>query len=173
MTNDVLLTHFVQQEQKTQVAIGSGVLKKLEQFLPPNTSKVFVIGDSIVMSLYGDEIKSHLSIETSLLSFAPGESSKVLDTWFELNQQLEQGAVDRRSCYWTWWRFQNAGFVGKRRGWMAFCSTSYRWLMLQLVVVRLNSGFGNRIGCMWWPKVRLTRCFAYIGDWNNLGLRSH
>ncbi|HQL56489.1 MAG: 3-dehydroquinate synthase [Myxococcota bacterium] len=161
MTNDVLLTHFVQQEQKTQVAIGPGVLKRLEQFLPPNTSKVFVIGDSIVMSLYGDEIKSHLSIETSLLSFAPGESSKVLDTWFELNQQLEQGAVDRRAVVIG----LGGGVSTDLAGFIA--ATSLRGLdgifvptsllgMVDAAIggkVGLNSGFGkNRIGCMWWPK---------------------
>ena len=64
----MLLTHFCSTEQNTGGNWSRG-FKRLEQFLPPNTSKVFVIGDSRVMSLYG-EIKSHLSIETSLLPFA-------------------------------------------------------------------------------------------------------
>ena len=128
------------------IHIGSRLLLEPADYRPHiRGRRVVVISDSQVAALYGEQVCSALAdFKPRLLTFAPGEPSKTLDTYALLADQLIAGRFDRRVTLVA----LGGGVVGDMTGFLA--ATFQRGVdFIQLpttLLAQVDSSVGGKTG---------------------------
>ncbi|TFG97343.1 iron-containing alcohol dehydrogenase, partial [Candidatus Thorarchaeota archaeon] len=130
-----------------QVFIGESLLTKIVEFLDNKPKRVFIITDETVAKLYLDTLTQSLKdngVETISEILADGESSKTLDTVFNLYNFLLENEASRSDIIIAF----GGGVIGDITGFVA--STFKRGLnFIQVpttLLAQVDSAVGGKTG---------------------------
>ncbi len=104
------------KERSYEITIGSGVLTRLSNLISLESySKVALLTDSVVGSIYGEEVRSSLPADALEIDIPPGEVSKNLMTYDYVLNKLAAASLDRKSLLLN----MGGGVIGDLGGFVA------------------------------------------------------
>jgi 3-dehydroquinate synthase len=77
--------------------VERGVVRRIAEFIPPRTGKIFVVTTEDVWRLHGEKLKGQIGRAPEILLFPGGESNKRLSSVESLAEQMLERGADRTS----------------------------------------------------------------------------
>ncbi|HEX6593464.1 MAG TPA: 3-dehydroquinate synthase [Bacillota bacterium] len=124
------------------IYIGENIRFQLNTFLTKNYSAVLIISDDKVAPLYIDDVRNQLNCEVYVEVIPEGESSKNIETYYELQTKAIQYGLDRESVIIA----LGGGVVGDLAGFVA--STFMRgidFIQMPTTILAHDSSVGGKV----------------------------